>query len=231
MSAASCTPSELGARRSPYADAPRLPPGEGLRLEQILRRSTELGPQPCSSGLELEIGPGRGGFILERLAQGPDVHIIGLEIRLKWASLVDEKLGATGLGDRGRVFAEDIRFALPRLAAGSLAKVFIHFPDPWWKKRHAKRRLASGDVMDHLVRTLAPQGELFVQTDVTGTANAYREAIEARTELVAHGDCAGSPLLADNPYGARSPRERRVMAAGMPVIRLRYRRRAPDGVA
>lgn len=213
--------------RSPYCDAPRLPPGDALGVEQIL-----AGPAASQPGaeLELEIGPGRGGFIVERLAQGPEVCIIGLEIRLKWASLVDERVRSLGLEGRGRVFAEDIRFALPRFRAGSLTKVFIHFPDPWWKKRHAKRRLASGDVMDHVARLLAPEGELFVQTDVWGTAQAYREVIESKAAFVPHGDAPDSPLLADNPYGARSPRERRVTADGMPVTRLRYRRREPGGV-
>lgn len=221
MSSAACATSEASSRQSPYAEAPRLPPGEGLTASEILR----VGASPVAPGaLELEIGPGRGGFILERLAADPRVCIVGLEIRLKWASLVDERLRSLGLGGRGRVFAEDIRVALPRFSPASLSKVFIHFPDPWWKKRHAKRRLAQADVMEHLVRALAPGGELFVQTDVWDTAQAYREVIERRSEFEPYGEAPGSALLSDNPYGARSPRERRVMADGMPVVRLRYRR-------
>ena len=203
---------------SPYFDAPRLPPGTGLSPQQI------LGPRRTGA-LELEIGPGRGGFLLERLAAAPEAQMLGLEIRLKWASLVDARIRLAGHGDRARVFAEDIRLALPRLAAGSLSKVFIHFPDPWWKKRHAKRRLANSLLTLELARLLGPGGELFVQTDVDTTAEAYRAAIESDPAFVPHGDQPGSPVLAENPYGARSPRERRVMLDGMPVIRLRYQRR------
>lgn len=219
MTVAESSTGEAASSRSPYAGvAPRLPLGEGLGALEI------LGPEARERPLELEIGPGRGGFIVERLAANPEACVVGLEIRLKWASLVDERVRALGLGARGRVFAEDIRLALPRFAAGSVARLFIHFPDPWWKKRHAKRRLAQADVMDHLVRVLAPGGELFVQTDVWETAQAYREVIERRPELEPFGDAPGSPLLAENPYGARSPRERRVMADGMPVVRVRYRK-------
>lgn len=218
MSVAALPSPELAPSRSPYAHAPRLPEGEGLTAAHI------LGSVPPTGRMELEIGPGRGGFIIERLAADPEAYIIGLEIRLKWASLVDERVRALGYAARGRVFAEDIRLALPRLGAASLSRVFVHFPDPWWKKRHAKRRLAQTGVVEELVRALATDGELFVQTDVWDTARAYREAIEACSELVPHGDEPGSPLLAENPYGARSPRERRVMADGMPVVRLRYRR-------
>jgi tRNA (guanine-N7-)-methyltransferase len=228
MSAAACSTIEPSGRRSPYADAPRLPPGEALTARHILGETAEV---CAAAGLELEIGPGRGGFIVERLASDPAVCIIGLEIRLKWASLVDERVSELGHRGRGRVFAEDIRLALPRLEAGSLSRVFIHFPDPWWKKKHQKRRLAQSDVMEHLARALSVHGELFVQTDVWETAQGYRQAIEALPEFEPHGDAPGSPVLAENPYGARSPRERRVMADGMPVTRLRYRRRGEQALA
>ena len=206
--------------RSPYASAPRLPPGEALDASQVLGA---FSPGE-DAGLELEIGPGRGSFLLERLAVGPEVRIVGLEIRLKWASLVDQRIHELGLAARGRVFAEDIRLALPRFASGSLSRVFVHFPDPWWKKKHAKRRLANGSVVTEIARLLRLAGELFVQTDVWETAEAYKDAIEAHPAFEPLGDAPGSALVVDNPYGARSPRERRVMANDLPVTRLRYRR-------
>jgi tRNA (guanine-N7-)-methyltransferase len=222
MCAQLAVPVEERRRLSPYADAPRLPAGEGLRIEQVLGAPSS--PGSGASELELEIGPGRGGFLYERLAQGPEICIVGLEIRLKWASLVDQRLRELGFAERGRVFAEDIRFALPRFAPASVSRVFVHFPDPWWKKRHAKRRLASGGVACELARLLRPGGELFVQTDVWDTAEAYRLAIEAQPAFEPFGDEPSSPRLQENPYGARSPRERRVIASGLPVVRLRYRR-------
>jgi tRNA (guanine-N7-)-methyltransferase len=161
---------------------------------------------------------------VDRLAGGPGLCMVGLEIRLKWASLVDQRVHELGLEGRGRVFAEDIRHALPRFASASVARVFIHFPDPWWKKKHAKRRLASGGVMTELARLLRPGGELFVQTDVPDTAEAYQQAIEAESAFAPFGDQPGSASLSENPYGARSPRERRVIASGLPVTRLRYLR-------
>ena len=61
---------------------------------------------------ELEIGPGRGGFIQERALLRPDVGIVGLEVRRKWAAIVDGRLRGQGLGGRARVFAEDAKDAL-----------------------------------------------------------------------------------------------------------------------
>jgi tRNA (guanine-N7-)-methyltransferase len=212
MSASETPPPNL------YEHAPRLPEGTELRPEQLVAAAPGMA--------ELELGPGRGGFILERVERFPEVAMIGLEIRRKWASIVDARLGKLGLGARGRVFAEDARLALPRFAAGSYRRIFIHFPDPWWKRRHAKRRLATSDLMRDLVRLLGPGGELFIQTDVEEAAQAYGEALRSVSELEPYGDVAGSAELVDNPYGAQSHRERRAVADGLPITRLRYRRRA-----
>lgn len=216
-------PRELRRGRSPYANAPRLPEGDALDPLGVLSVATaERRPSPQS--VELEIGPGRGGFLIERALARPDVVIIGLEIRLKWASLVDQKARDLGMGDRARVFAADVRAELPRFRAGCFRRVFFNFPDPWWKKRHAKRRLASDAVLDEVRRLLAPGGELFLQTDVVDTARGYERVIEGHPEWSPFGDEPGSALLADHDYEARSPRERRVMGDGLPIVRLRYRR-------
>lgn len=199
-----------------YEHAPRLPEGKELRPEELVTTTP--------GAAELELGPGRGGFILERVERFPEVAMIGLEIRRKWATIVDTRLSKLGLGTRGRVFAEDARLALPRFAAGSYRRIFIHFPDPWWKRRHAKRRLATSDLMRDLVRLLGPGGELFIQTDVEEAAQAYEQALRALPELEPSGDHAGSAELVDNPYGAQSHRERRAVADGLPIMRLRYRR-------
>jgi len=103
---------------------------------------------------------------------------------------------------------------------------YLHFPDPWWKKRHEKRLVMGAPLLDSIARLLADGGELFVQTDVEERALQYEAQISAHPDLAPAGDAEGSPRLAENPYGARSPRERRAIADGLPVHRLRYRRRA-----
>ena len=198
---------------NPYANAPKLPEGDELDPAVVLGGE---GP------FELEIGPGRGGFLFERLAASPEVRLLGLEIRRKWATIVDDRLRARGLGARARVFAEDARFALPRLRAASIRGVFIHFPDPWWKKRHHKRLVASRDLLHEVVRVLVPGGELFFQTDVQERAEQFDVLVSSVPELAPWG---ASAHIVENPYGAMSPRERRAVADGLPITRLRYRRR------
>ncbi len=201
----------------PYEDAPRLPEGDEVDARALVR----------GEWLEIEIGPGRGGFMLERALCSPQAGLIGLEVRRKWAAIVDGRLAKHGLAPRARVFAEDAKWALPRLRpSGGFKVAYLHFPDPWWKKRHTKR-LVMGDVfLEQIARLLPPGGELFVQTDVDERAEQYETQVLACGLFAPAGDAPGSARMAENPYGARSPREHRAIKDGLPVNRLRFVRRA-----
>jgi tRNA (guanine-N7-)-methyltransferase len=200
-------------RSNPYFDAPRLP--EGTIVDP--RLLVGAGPSP----IELEIGPGRGGFLFERLAAFENVRMVGLEVRLKWAKIVDGKLRERGFGERARVFAEDAVAAVRRFPDACLSAVFVHFPDPWWKKRHEKRLVLRDALMIELGRVMAGGAELFVQTDVEERAAAYAALLSDSDSFMPVGP---EPRIEDHPYVARSPRERRAMADGLPIHRLRYRR-------
>jgi tRNA (guanine-N7-)-methyltransferase len=171
--------------------------------------------------VELEIGPGRGGFLFERLSAEPTVCVIGLEIRLKWATVVDRRLHDLNLSERGRVFAEDARSAVRRFPAGCLSAVFVHFPDPWWKKRHNKRLVLGRPLLEELARTLCAGGHLFVQTDVEERAVQYEQLLESAPAFAPFGTTA---RVEENPFRARSPREHRAIADGLPIYRLHVRR-------
>ena len=204
-------------RAGPYADAPCLPDGESIDLREVVR----------GSWIELEIGPGpKAGFLSERAIAAPEAALLGLEIRRKWAAVGDARLAREGHAARARVLCEDARLALPRLGPdGCVARAFLHFPDPWWKKKHTKR-LVMGDVfLTEVARLLAPSGELYVQTDVEERAELYESAVTAHPAFAPAGDREGSARIADNPYGARSPREHRAIADGLPVHRMRWLRR------
>lgn len=177
--------------------------------------------------LELEVGPGpKAGFLVERVEAAKEAGLVGLEIRRKWAAVGDGKLAKAGHAARARVFCEDARQALPRLGPdGVVKRVFMHFPDPWWKKRHHKR-LVLGDVfLDEVARLLEKGGELFIQTDVEERAELYERVTSAHPAFAPAGDAEGSCRLAENHYGARSPREHRAIADGLPVWRMRWTRR------
>ncbi|HVJ89952.1 MAG TPA: tRNA (guanine-N7)-methyltransferase [Labilithrix sp.] len=214
------TNEDAGARKrrpGPYADAPRLPEGDEVHLHSL----------GTGAWVELEIGPGpKAGFLLERAVAAPEAMLIGLEIRRKWATVGDLKLAKQGFGGRARVFCEDARFALPRLRPdGSVRRAFLHFPDPWWKKRHHKRLVMGDAFLTEIARLLQPGGELLIQTDVEERAELYAKVVAGNDAFAPAGDVEGSPALAENPFGARSPREHRAIADGLPVHRMLWRRR------
>lgn len=192
--------------------APTAPEGP-LDLQTLL---------PGQGELELELGFGHGLFLYERAGGRPDVRILGLEIKKKWAYLVAERCQRRGLGNV-TVWSADAREVLPRIGAASIARVFMHFPDPWWKKRHAKRTLTGAALLDELARVLVPEGEFFMQTDVEDRAALHLAAVVRHGAFMLAGEAG---YLAANPYGARSNREARATEDGLPVYRTLARRRA-----
>jgi tRNA (guanine-N7-)-methyltransferase len=178
---------------------------------------------PGDGPIELEIGFGRGAFLLGRAVAAPGSRVIGVEIKSKWAYLVEQRRIGLSLGN-ARAFGADIREVLPLFRPdASLTRVFVHFPDPWWKKRHAKRRVLEDTLLDELARLLAPgAGELFVQTDVEDRASELVALLRGHSAYRLCGDASG--LVAENPFGARSNREARAAADGLPVYRVLARR-------
>lgn len=230
----------------PYAHAPRLPgaSSEPDSPDSPDRPAASAGPAvapvpladldprtlvPDASGpIELEVGSGRGWFTVERAEEDSSVGIIGLEVKRKWATVVDERLQARRLSGRARVFAEDARLAMPRFTSGSFSRIYVHFPDPWWKKRHHKRMVVTPEFVREISRVLCPGGEFFVQTDVEERAEAYEHAVAQVPSLSPNGSRSdGSPRVETGPCSAKSPRERRAIADGLPVVRLLYCKGGP----
>jgi tRNA (guanine-N7-)-methyltransferase len=222
----------------PPQTAPSAPQAPLKREEPDPRRYQELAPAApdgpidlsllwdeaahADAELELEVGFGRGMFLLERAAAAPGSRILGIEIKRKWAYLVAERAKKLGLTNV-RVFGADARDVMARLAPDRrLARMFMHFPDPWWKKRHAKRRLNGPGMFDPAARLLRPTGQLFIQTDVEDRAAGFLD------DLREHGgfDIPPEGYVLDNPFQARSNREKRAITDGLPIYRILVTRRA-----
>lgn len=187
---------------------------EPLDLRQLFSKDAEF---------EIEIGFGKGRFLIERVKACPSAHLLGIEVRAKWAQLVRERCERERL-DNARVIAGDCMEIVPRLGPNAtVRRVFIHFPDPWWKKRHAKRRVVRDTMVDQIARLLVPDGELFLQTDVEERALEYLQLVRAHGAFTLATD---SGLVGENPYLARSNREVRADEDGLPVYRILAKRTA-----
>jgi len=80
-------------------------------------------------------------------------------------------------------------------------------------------------LLDSIARLLEPAGRFFIQTDVEDRAVQYAERVASHPAFVPAGDAPGDPRVAENPFGARSPREHRAIADGLPIYRLLYQKR------
>jgi tRNA (guanine-N7-)-methyltransferase len=116
--------------------------------------------------VELEVGFGKGLFLLTAGQAHPEINFVGVEIVRKYQLFTATRLSKRGLHNV-RVVCADVRLFLPRyVAAGSLQAVHVYFPDPWWKKRHHKRRVFTVEFVAECVRILRLGGRLHAVTDV-----------------------------------------------------------------
>jgi len=193
--------------------------GAPIALDLLPDWRARLGPR--AGALELEIGAGHGGYALAFARARPDRALVAIEQRRKFADELRAKAEQRGHASLV-VLQGDARLLAPRLfAAGSLAAIHVHFPDPWWKRRHHRRRLVDDGMSTLLLRLLRPGGLLDFRTDVE------RYALEAIERLEAEGfeNEAGRGAFAKPPPDEiPSTREKRYLATGQPVWRLRLRR-------
>ncbi len=127
----------------------------------------------------LEIGPGRGDFMLNMAKRCPEKTIVGIELGQKrYNKLIPriEKHGLTNI----ILLGGDARIALPRYFSGHrFEMIYVLFPDPWPKRRHIPQRLMSIDFMTLLTSRLIDNGHLFVATDFWSYADWVVDNAEA----------------------------------------------------
>ncbi|MBN1827123.1 MAG: tRNA (guanosine(46)-N7)-methyltransferase TrmB [Candidatus Eisenbacteria bacterium] len=115
--------------------------------------------------LELEIGFGNGGYLIERAVERPERDFVGVELGWESARRALRRAARAGVSNV-RVLKVDARVALERIfAPGSLDRVYSLFPCPWPKEKHIKHRLFSNEFLRLLNGRLAPEGEVRVVTD------------------------------------------------------------------
>jgi tRNA (guanine-N7-)-methyltransferase len=174
--------------------------------------------------LELEIGPGKGLYVLARARMQPDWGLLAIEVRGRFARLIAQRAAKLGL-ENVKVIHGDARQILPRLEPpGCIDRVSLHFPDPWWKKRHGKRAVLTPGTLDELLRLMAPGGEISVQTDVFPRAVSILRIL---TDCEGIENTASDGGLSERPAGeCPSNREQICMQAGLPVFRMLFRKKS-----
>jgi len=167
-----------------------------------------LFPTPPAS-VWLEIGFGAGEHLAAQAEAHREVGFIGCEVFENGIARLLADIAHSGLGNI-RIFADDARLLLDRLAPASIGRVFILFPDPWPKERHHKRRLVARATLDRLAIVMQPGAELRLATDDPGYLAWMLE------HATVHPDFA---------WAARRPADRRERAPDWPATRYEEKAR------
>ena len=122
-----------------------------------------LFPEPHP--IEVDLGCGKGRFLLARAAAKPDTNFLGIDRMLRRIRKVDRKAVRAGLNNVRLLRIEGYYATVYLLPPRSVRAFYIFFPDPWPKARHHKNRLFDAQFLDALDRTLVADGIVHVATD------------------------------------------------------------------
>lgn len=132
---------------------------------------------------EIEIGSGKGGFLLTRAKANPHVRLLGIEWANKYFRHCADRMARWRLTNV-RVMRTDARhFFIHHLPSACLSALHVYHPDPWPKKRHHKRRLLQPDFVEAALRVLESGGKWLIQSDHAEYCGIIRELLDRCKEL------------------------------------------------
>jgi tRNA (guanine-N7-)-methyltransferase len=190
--------------------------------------------------LAVDIGFGRGEFVMEMARRCPGTAFVGIEHLFKRVLKMARRVAKSEIGNL-RLLDANAELAVEELFEESSVHCFwINFPDPWPKERHAMRRLVQGDFIHELARRLEPGGELRLATDDPRYSEQFCEVLAAEPELenlfapsswlpelpaMSLADAAGQAIPPHASEAGSSEFERHWREKGRPLHFFSYRRR------
>ena len=189
---------------------PDISPGDHLDFAEVFS-DTPAWP------VEIEVGTGKGTFIIDRAARRGEVNFLGIEYARSYAVYAADRMRRAGLtnarmlcADAGEVFAR----ALPE---ASVMRVHIYFPDPWPKRRHHVRRLIQPGFVAHVRRVLMPGGQLLLVTD---HRDYFQQMLRVTGDLPHLARTTYPRLQEGSGYVTGTNFERKYVQQGRPIFKL-----------
>ena len=202
--------------------------GEVATVAQGFARLPDVVTSPSLFGndlpLEIEVGSGKGLFLTNESQRRPHHNYLGIEIMHKYARHSAARLAKAGRGNAKMVSGNAEAVLAHHVPADSLEAVHVYFPDPWWKKRHRKRRVVNETSVRSFSKAVRSGGRLHFWTDVLDYFEATIEMIaEVAPEFGVPIPETVRPSAHDLDYHTHF--ERRSRQNEIPVYRVRYQRR------
>ncbi|MDH7501100.1 MAG: tRNA (guanosine(46)-N7)-methyltransferase TrmB [Verrucomicrobiota bacterium] len=186
-----------------------------FELKSLVERFDFRSWFPKDQPVEVELGSGDSGFIVERARLNPGRNFVGVERLLGRLRKLDRKgrrLGLTNLRGVRIEAAYCLEYLLP---LGKVECLHVYFPDPWPKRRHRHRRLVNERFPSLARRVLVPGGRIYLRTDDTDYLEQMRSVFAANAEF---RECE----TPDDIAHMTTEFEREFLAAGKRVWRLAY---------
>ncbi len=166
--------------------------------------------------LEIEIGSGKGQFLLDACQRRPEVQFLGCEVKKLQAGFVASRVAKRGLRNGCAMRTDGLRLLQELLPPASIAAVHLYFPDPWWKRSHWKRRIYTPELFQAAAKVLVRGGVFHTATDVPHVA-ALIDAAAA-----ASGRFFPGPVEPEAPDAPRSNFHTKALAKGHIIERRRF---------
>ena len=174
--------------------------------------------------LEVEVGCGKGLFMSTASGDLPDRNFVGIEIASKYASFAAARLAKSERDNALLIHGDAQKFFHDYLPLESLDAVHVYFPDPWWKKRHRKRRIMNEGFLLDVHRALKTGGQLHFWTDVK---EYFDEALELiREKIPLSGPQHVEERVSSHNLDYRTHFERRMRLHNEPVYRSEFTKTA-----
>lgn len=128
--------------------------------------------------IELEIGFGRGMFLRKQSQACPEINFVGIEWSWKFTTIAAQRIAESNVGNL-RIFSCDARRLTPSFPDRSFQAIHVYFPDPWWKRKHRKKRMIDAANVAEFARLLVPGGRLLLATDVAEYFQQMQKTVAA----------------------------------------------------
>lgn len=192
---------------NPLAKYFRELPIEPLEIEKVFANA--------EMPLFLDIGCGRGRFLLEMAENDKMQNFLGVEIREPLVIEANEIATERKLENLHYEFCNatiDLDVLLEYLPEDILKFVTIQFPDPWFKQKHSKRRMVKDKLVETVIEKLAKDGKILIQTDVEFLA-------EEMFKFFAENEKLKRFEINENPLPIKTEREKSVENRCLPIYR------------
>ena len=178
------------------------------------------------SPVEIDVGSGRGLFLVNSAERHPDINYLGIERDFTEARRAAKRLQRRGLPN-ARILGGDVRSAFGKLISpGTVSALHVYFPDPWWKKKHRRRRVFTDEFADLAALVLKPGGFLHSWTDVEDYFEVISALMNHHAQFEAQAPPAERPPAHDLDY--QTSFERRSRKAGDPIYRGLWQRKPEE---